>query len=123
MALPSAALSAMGLTVDLVGSLLLAFDLWRPHPPHELPEIPSPEALLVQVIEACEAPEDIRPLALRRAREACCRCEKERALRGTASGARLRRTGRIGLILICLGFFGQLVGTIVSSILAAQPPP
>jgi hypothetical protein len=122
MGLPSAAVSSIiGLTVDTVGALLLAFDLWRPHAV-EQPAGPSPEVLLIQVIKACESPEAVRTQALERTREVVSNCGKERAAREAQGGSALRRTGRCGLVLICLGFIGQLAGTILSASSFVQTP-
>lgn len=111
-----AALNVAGLVLSVAASLLLAFDLWTPRHP----ELQAPHDMRMLVIDLIEGalsqPTDHGSKLKRLHESASALALHETASRSAATRtvAHARSAGRLGLVLLALGFIAQLAGAIGS---------
>ena len=110
--------SAVGLVFDFVGGLLVAYEIWAA-PPESLDAPGDVLSLLIGLIESLRSPPPHLEASLQKVSQQCSALalhETAQRSRGSNTHHRIRTTGRVGLVLVLLGFAGQLIGTIGSGI-------
>lgn len=109
-------MTAIGLTADLAGAVLLAYDLLRPR--RLVPQVlKEAEELLLGVIDALLGPPAERQRALEKSREDCAEWLHRRRTstwRASETQLRLRKAGLLGVALLLVGFAGQLAASVIA---------